>query len=399
MGDLTFTIEKRDGKSQARAGVVTTPHGLILTPAYTAVATKATVKTLTMDQVAHLDTQVLICNTYHLMLRPGADLVKEMGGLHTFMNWKGPIMTDSGGFQAFSLGDAIEHQIGKIAIFPGDKVPDAPDESKKLAKVTKKGIHFTSIYDKSPHRLTPGGSIRIQESLGADIIFVLDECTSPLADYEYTKKSLERTHRWARECLDAKKSDQALFGIVQGGMYRDLREESAKAIGSMEFDGFGIGGSLGKSKADMHHILEWVVPLLPDDKPRHLLGIGTVEDFFESVERGIDLFDCVGPTRAARVGLIYLRPESGGTKANKFRIKVTAGKYSKDTQPLDPNCRCPACQNHTRAFIRHLFKASEILALTLASMHNLYFFNTLMAEIRDSILDGTFSSLKKRWLG
>jgi len=399
MAAVSFAVVKKDSSTWARAGVLRASHGVVKTPAFVPVATKASVKALTNEQALECGTQLLMCNTYHLMLKPGAELIQRTGGLHKFMSWGRPLMTDSGGFQAFSLGMGITHNIGKIAIFPGSKKHEAPEAGETYARISDDGIHFKSHYDNSRHLLTPERSILIQEQLGADIIFALDECTSPLAGYEYTAKSLERTHKWALRSKSAHRTEQALFGIVQGGRYKSLRQESAKTISRMGFDGFGIGGSLGRSKREMHSILEWVVPLLPAAKPRHLLGIGTVEDFFESVERGIDLFDCVTPTRMARSGYVFISPEAGGRRKNKFRFKVTNSGHSKDLSPIDKSCRCYVCRTHSRAYISHLFKANELLAYTLATMHNLFFFNSLISEIRKAILSGTFLKLKRRWLG
>ena len=246
--------------------------------------------------------------------------------------------------------------------------------------------------------MTPEKSIKIQEKLGADIILVLDECTSPLSSKRYTEESLKRTHDWAKQCLEIHETDQALVGIVQGGHWKDLRKKSAKYISSLNFDGYAIGGSLGKSKKDMHNVLDWVIPLLSENKPRHLLGIGVVEDIFESVERGVDLFDCVAPTRMGRSGFIYTRPPLG-TKKNKYRYKLKSIKNKTDSKPLDPNCNCKICKNYTRAYIYHLLKTEELIGYNLVSYHNVYFFIELMGEIRDSIKKGMFKNLKKEWMG
>ena len=395
MGNLKFQVKSVE--NNARTGVLELKHGTVNTPELMPVATKATVKALSVDDLNELGAQLLICNTYHLMLQPNADIIKKIGGLHRFMNWNKPLVTDSGGFQAFSLGLGKEHAVGKM-YFPGENYRQGKPKGKSIAQITDKGINFRSIYDNSRQRLTPEKSIRIQEKLGADMILVLDECTSPLSNKEYTKKSLDRTHKWAKECLDLHNSDQALVGIVQGGHWQDLRIQSAKYISSLGFDSYAIGGSLGKSKKDMHNILEWVIPHLEENKPRHLLGIGVVEDIFESVDRGIDLFDCVGPTRLARSGFVFIHPPLG-KKNNKFRYKLQSLKNKNDSRPLDPNCDCKVCKNYSRAYIDHLMRTDELLGYNLLSYHNLYFMLELMREIRFAIQTGTFQKLKKKWMG
>lgn len=395
MGSLKFQVTTHD--KAARTGRLSLPHGSIDTPELMPVATKATVKALSQEELHELGAQLLICNTYHLMLQPTADSIAELGGLHSFMNWDKPLVTDSGGFQAFSLGLGKEHAVGKM-YFPGEEYSQNKPQGKSIAKVNDKGIYFRSIYDNSRQFLSPEKSIRVQEKLGADMMLVLDECTSPLSNKEYTAKSLERTHKWAKECLELHETDQALVGIVQGGHWQDLREKSAQYIGSLDFDGFAIGGSLGKSKRDMHNVLEWVIPHLPTGKPRHLLGIGVVEDIFESVERGVDLFDCVSPTRLARSGYAHVRPPIG-TKKNKYRYRLTSIKYETDDRPLDPSCDCKICQRYSRGYIHHLLKTEELLGFNLISYHNLYFMLQLMREIREAIKTGSFQKVKKEWMG
>ncbi len=395
MGKLYFKIQTSE--SNTRTGIIKLKHGNIHTPALMPVATKATVKTLSSEDLYQLNAQCLICNTYHLMLQPTETIVKKLGGLHSFMNWKKPLVTDSGGFQAFSLGLGKEHAVGKM-FFPDEHKSNAKPKGKSIANINDKGISFQSIYDMSYQRLTPKRSIQVQEKLGADIILVLDECTSPLSSKEYTALSLKRTHRWAKECLDIHQTDQAIAGIVQGGHWQDLRIKSAKYINSLDFDSHAIGGSLGKSKKDMHNVLEWTIPYLNEEKPRHLLGIGVVEDIFESVQRGIDLFDCVSPTRIARSGYPHIRPPLG-TKKNKFRYKLKQQKYKDDPLPLDPNCSCNICSAYSRSYIHHLLKTEELLGYHLISYHNTYFMLNLMKEIRQSINEHSFSELKKQWLG
>lgn len=392
MPSFGFRIEARLPSSPARAGVIFTPHGEIHTPAFMPVGTLATVKSLTPDDLIALGAEIVLANTYHLYLRPGPDLVASLGGLHGFMAWPRPILTDSGGYQVFSLGYALEHGVGKIAgAFPGAEArpPRRPVQA-RLSRVDEDGVTFTSHVDGSTHRLTPESSIDIQEKLGADIILAFDECTSPLSSYEYTRQATERTHRWAVRCLQAKRRpDQALFGIVQGGAYRDLREESARLVGGMPFPGFAIGGSLGKSKGDMHRILEWVTPLLPEDRPRHLLGIGEPEDLLEGAERGVDLFDCVAPTRLGRRGVLY-------TPTGKLNIRNAA--FRADPLPPDPSCGCSTCRSFSRGYLRHLFMAEELLGYRLATIHNLHFVLTLVRDVRQSLAEGTFHRLKAEFL-
>ena len=380
-----------------RAGVITTPHGEIHTPAFVAVGTKATVKSLNPEQVREAGVEVVLGNTYHLYLQPGDEIVRDAGGIGKFMNWKGPTMTDSGGFQAFSLGVAYEYGISKF-IAKDSPAPEIVEEAysvvrkNKKAQITEDGVKFQSIIDGSEHFFSPEKSIEIQNNLGADFIFAFDECTSPHATYEYLKEAMERTHRWAKRSLDAHHSSsmkdrQALLGIVQGGRYRDLREESAKVIGAMDFDGFGIGGSF--IKEDMNEAVKWVNAILPEEKPRHLLGVGEPENLFGAIENGCDLFDCVTPTRLGRNGTIY-------TKTGKIIIMNT--KFRNDFSPVEKDCDCYTCQNYTRAYIAHLFHGKEMLAGTLASIHNLYFIVNLVKKIRQSILDDNFFEIKEEFL-
>src|SRR3989344_1678660 len=355
MGYLKFNITAKDGK--ARTAILKLKHGSIMTPELMPVATKATVKAISSEDLEDLGAQLLICNTYHLMLKPGADIIEKIGGLNKFMNWKKPILTDSGGFQAFSLGLALKHGTGKM--YHPNKGEKLQSSKKSFVKITDKGIFFRSVYDNSPHLLTPEKSIEVQEKLGADLILALDECTSPMSDKSYVKKS-------------------------------------AKFICSLPFDSIAVGGSLGKTKLDMHNILDWIYPYLPEDKPRHFLGIGVVEDIFEGVERGMDLFDCVSPTRSARSGYAYVRPPLGN-KMNKFRIKFTTANYKIDKRHLDPNCNCKTCKNYSLAYINHLYKSEEMLAHKLVSYHNIHFFLQLMEEIRTSIKKKGLKKLKRSW--
>lgn len=397
MSPIKFTIEKELPGKLGRAGEIVTPHGVIKTPAFVTVGTKATVKALTPEQVKKLGAQVVLANTYHLYLEPGEKIMREAGGLHNFMNWQGPTMTDSGGFQVFSLGAAFNAKVGKLSkVAQGDIVVpeeiDTEDTAGRLAKIDEDGVTFKSYKDGSEHRFTPERSIEIQHAIGADMIFVFDECTSPAAPYEYQRVAMERTHRWAKRCLDfhiqAKASEvQGLFGIVQGGRHRDLREESAQVLGAMDFAGYGIGGSFDKD--DMDTAVGWVNTILPKEKPRHLLGIGEPLDLFGAVENGCDLFDCVAPTRIGRNGSLHTR---------EGRINIKNARFSRDFTPIDSACDCYTCKNYTRAYLSHLFRSDEMLAATLASIHNLRFIVALVERMRASIFDGTFEKYKTEFI-
>lgn len=410
---FNFDIHQETGS--ARLATYTTPHGQIETPAFVGVGTQASVKALMPETAQSTGIQLIFCNTYHLYLRPGADIVANAGGLHRFMNWDRPILTDSGGFQVFSLGASIEHGVGKIAnIFPGEAggVQHASTKGKaarpgqSLVTVQEEQVIFKSHLDGSRHVFTPEKSIAIQRALGADMILAFDECTSPLHDAAYTRQSCERTHRWAERSLHYFQESepqhgyaQALYGIVQGGAFRDIREDSARVIGGMDFDGIAIGGNLGQTKQDMHAVLEWTIPHLPREKPRHLLGIGEVPDIFEAVERGCDTFDCVAPTRMARNAGLHARYDDDGTPRNKFRINLRNARFKNDPRPVQPDCTCYTCQHYSRAYVHHLFRAQEMLAYTLATIHNLHFIATLCADIREALREGTFAELKADWLG
>jgi len=400
-----FKIEKKLDGHLGRAGVLTTPHGEIKTPAFVAVGTKATVKALTPEQIKETGIQVALGNTYHLYLQPGDKIVRDAGGMGKFMNWNGPTMTDSGGFQVFSLGVAYGKEISKVVKItdPSLMIPERFDDSNapKLAKIGNDGVSFKSHLDGSLHYITPEKSIEIQHNLGADIIFAFDECTSPSEDLRYQSEALDRTHAWAKRSLEKHNSliranmtvEQALFGIVQGGRNEELRKKSAKIISEIKtedgkgFDGFGIGGSFAKE--DMSTAVKWVNETLPEDKPRHLLGIGEPEDLFDGVENGVDLFDCVAPTRNARNGTLY-------TKEGK--INITNSNFQNDFSPVEKDCGCYTCKNYTSAYLAHLFRGKEMLGGTLATIHNLYFINKLVADMRQAILDGNFPDFKENFL-
>ncbi len=374
-----FKILKRSKKSRARLGVITTPHGDIETPSFIPVATRASVRTLDSVEIAELGSQALICNTYHLHIAPGEKIVKKGGGLHGFMNWNRPLMTDSGGFQVFSLGFGRDHGMGKVLKADQGKTlkEDAQPHS---VRITQEGVHFRSPIDGTELYLDPKISIKIQESLGADIMFAFDECPSPLSTHEYMCKSIEKTHRWAQECLDAKRSKkQMLYGIVQGGAFKDLRIQSAGVIGGMEFDGFGIGGEFGYDKKSLQSVVSAVTDALPYDKPRHLLGIGHPEDFAYSIRSGADTFDCIAPTHYARRGIIFI---------SKGRIDIKKRAFLKDQKPLDSKCRCEVCKNYSRSYISHLIRGNDLTGMKLATMHNVYYFNTLARQLREKIATG-----------
>jgi queuine tRNA-ribosyltransferase len=360
-----FRITAQDPHSSARSGQFETPHGTLATPLFAPVGTQATVKTLTPRDLHELGASLVLANTYHLYLRPGAELIRDAGGLHGFMGWPEPILTDSGGFQVFSLA--------------------------LMRKLDADGVTFRSQIDGSLHRFTPESAISAQEALGADIIMCLDECAEPL-DRAYNEAALVRTHAWAARCKAAqRRSDQALFGIVQGGIFPDLRMASAGALSALDFPGYAIGGlSVGETKQQMYAILDVTVPELPPSRPRYLMGVGAPEDLLEAVARGVDLFDCVLPTRVAR---------NGGLLTHRGRMNLRNAQYAADPLPVEPGCACYACQHFSRAYLRHLFKAGEILGLHLATIHNLHFTLQLMREVRRHIAAGTFTEFRMQFLG
>lgn len=360
---ITYELIKTCKQSGARLGKVHTPHGTIETPVFMPVGTQATVKTMSPEELKEMGAQIILSNTYHLWLRPGHDIVKEAGGLHGFMNWDRPILTDSGGFQVFSLSD--------------------------LREITEEGVYFRNHLNGEKLFLSPEKATEIQNALGADIIMAFDECPPHPASYEYVKQSLERTSRWAERCLEAhqRKDEQALFGIVQGGMYRDLREQSARELLQLDFPGYAIGGlSVGESKETMYEVLDYTTPLLPENKPRYLMGVGAPEDLIEGVIRGVDMFDCVLPTRIAR---------NGTCMTSVGKVVIRNAQYARDYSPLDPNCDCYTCRNYTRAYIRHLIKADEIFGLRLTTYHNLYFLLRLMENIREAIREDRLLTFKE----
>ncbi|OGQ99354.1 MAG: hypothetical protein A2284_09770 [Deltaproteobacteria bacterium RIFOXYA12_FULL_61_11] len=380
---ISFRVTARSSRSAARLGVLSTPHGDIETPAFVPVATRAAVKAISLQQAAEAGCQLLICNTFHLHLTPGEDLVAAAGGLHSFMGWQRPLMTDSGGYQVFSLGFGRDHDVGKLrGVFPGkeQQATIKPGSQPNHVKITDDGVWFRSPRDGSKHFLGPAESLAMQRKLGADIVFAFDECTAPLTTPAYLELSLRRTHAWAERCLELHDGEQALYGIVQGSHYRELRQHSARFIGGLPFAGFGIGGDLGQDKQDMHQVLEWTVPLLPEERPRHLLGIGHPEDFDEIVRRGVDTFDCIVPTLHARHGIAFTA---------EGRLNLRNRRFLTDPAPLDPACSCPTCRYASRRYLAHLVRLEEIGAMAALTVHNLHYCNRLAASLREAIAKGS----------
>ncbi|MBI2406370.1 MAG: tRNA guanosine(34) transglycosylase Tgt [Candidatus Harrisonbacteria bacterium] len=375
---IDFRILKKSRKSNARLGILQTPHGEVETPALVPVATQAVVKTLTSEEALKTNTRLLIANTFHLHLKPGEHIVKKAGGLHEFMQWPRPLMTDSAGYQVFSLGFGRDYGTGKILKEKrGEKIVRGAQP--KLLRITEDGVRFRTPFDGAEIFIGPRESIKIQEKLGADMMFAFDECTSPIADEAYTRAAMERTHRWAKVCLAAKKSNQALYGIVQGGKFKKLRQESAAHIGALPFDGFGIGGEFGDNKKTMSAMLRTVIKELPNGKPRHLLGIGHLEDIVKIVHEGVDTFDCTAPTHYARHGVAF---------TSRGRLEMRKMNFMTDQKPLDPKCGCEVCGAYTRSYITHLLRAGEITALRLLTFHNLHYFNAVVADVRKKIKQG-----------
>ena len=397
-----FSFEiSHQGKDLARAGNITTPHGVIQTPCFIPVGTKATVKSVLPETMKSLGSQAILANAYHLYLQPGADILEEAGGLSTFMNWPGPTMTDSGGFQVLSLGMGFKKVLAMDATtFRADDV--VAQKKDRLAHVDEDGVTFKSHIDGSMHRFTPEISMQVQHQIGADIIFAFDECTTLHNTRAYQEGAVDRTSAWAIRCLDEHrrltdlrkdKPYQALFGVIQGAQYEDLRRKAAKDLGGMTsseiaFDGFGIGGALDKEA--LGTIVGWVNTELPQDKPKHLLGIGAPEDLFVGVENGIDTFDCVLPSRIARTSSLYTM---------QGRFNVSNAPYRKAFVPIDEDCDCYTCANYTRAYLHHLFRSKEILAATLATIHNERFIVRLVDQMRRALIQGDFAEMKAQFLG
>lgn len=389
--NFSFKIDKRLDGTLARTGVIGTPHGQIKTPAFVVVGTKATVKALTPEQVADVHGQAVLANAYHLYLQPGHKLIEQAGGLGKFMNWSGPTFTDSGGFQVLSLGSGYKKVIDMVG---GEA--EIVSKKERRAFVDDDGVTFHSHLDGSKHRFTAELSMQIQHALGADIMFAFDELTGLADPYDYQLESLNRTHAWAKRCLaelerlrqaSPGRPYQALFGVIQGAQYEDLRRQTAKFMADLPFDGYGIGGAIAKDK--IGDIIRWVNQELPADKPKHMLGISEPNDIFAAIEQGIDTFDCVSPTRVARNGAAY---------TYEGRVNIVASRYRQDFSPIINDCACYTCQNYSRAYLHHLLHAKELLANTLMSIHNEYFIIKLVDDIRASLHAGDFFELKKDWL-
>ena len=362
---VNYELVAEDRKTGARAGLLHTPHGVFKTPMFMPVGTQATVKTVTPEELEEMGAQIILSNTYHLFLRPGTELIHEAGELHRFMNWNKGILTDSGGFQVFSLG--------------------------AMRKITEEGVYFRSFLDGSKQFLSPEISIRAQEDLGSDIAMAFDECIPYPADYEYARKSTERTTRWARRCIKAhQRTDRGIFGIIQGGMYKDLRKQSAMEISSLSFDGVAIGGlSVGEPHDLMYDILEETTQWMPKGKARYLMGVGTPDCLVEGVARGVDMFDCVFPTRVARNGMAMI---------HTGRMNMKNKQYERDFRPIEESCGCYTCRNYTRAYIRHLYKSEELLAFRLVTIHNLYFLLQFMRDMREAIVQGNFFEFREHFM-
>ena len=362
---VNYELVAEDRKTGARAGLLHTPHGVFKTPMFMPVGTQATVKTVTPEELEEMGSQIILSNTYHLFLRPGTELIHEAGELHRFMNWNKGILTDSGGFQVFSLG--------------------------AMRKITEEGVYFRSFLDGSKQFLSPEISIRAQEDLGSDIAMAFDECIPYPADYEYARKSTERTTRWAKRCIKAhQRTDRGIFGIIQGGMYKDLRKQSAMEISSLPFDGMAVGGlSVGEPHDLMYDILEETIQWMPKGKARYLMGVGTPDCLVEGVARGVDMFDCVFPTRVARNGMAMI---------HTGRMNMKNKQYERDFRPIEESCGCYTCRNYTRAYIRHLYKSEELLAFRLVTIHNLYFLLQFMRDMREAIVQGNFLEFREHFM-
>uniref|UniRef100_UPI000A55D922 tRNA guanosine(34) transglycosylase Tgt n=1 Tax=Alkaliphilus transvaalensis TaxID=114628 RepID=UPI000A55D922 len=360
---IRYELIKTCKQSGARLGKIHTPHGVIETPIFMPVGTQATVKAMTPEELLNMEAQIILSNTYHLYLRPGHQLIKKAGGLHKFMNWHKPILTDSGGFQVFSLGD--------------------------LRKITEEGVEFRSHLDGSKHFISPEKAVEIQTALGSDIMMAFDECPPYPADKEYVKKSLERTTRWAKRCKEAHTNteNQGLFGIIQGGMFEDLRRQSAEELLELDFPGYAVGGlSVGEPKPIMYEVLDYTAPLMPKDKPRYLMGVGSPDALIEGVIRGIDMFDCVLPTRIGR---------NGTAMTSRGKVVIKNASHTEAFEPLDPECDCYTCKTYSKAYLRHLFKANEILGLRLMTTHNLHFLIKMMEEVRQAIREDRLLDYRK----
>lgn len=442
MSSFSFKTLHKDKKSNARLGEIVTPHGIIKTPAFVPVGTQATVKSLTPEELEELGVELFFVNAYHAYLRPGTEVIRKFGGLHRFMNWDKPLITDSGGFQVFSLNNkkyvniAISESVvlnrekftKKLSRAEAHRAQVFPDDYKpvgELVNIDDDGVTFTSHWDGSNHRFTPEFSVELQHALGADIMISFDECPPYPTTHLYAKKAMERTHRWTERSLKAHKltyssnndeigvkstphnsshsrsnnnPPQALYGVIQGSVFQDLRKQSADFISSLDVDGIAIGGvAVGESKDEMRQVLDWVVPRLPVNKPRHLLGVGEIDDIFDVIARGVDTFDCVQPTRLARMGHLFTNPTSQISITKNITSDITKKAYAEDTFPLNKDCICYTCRHFSRAYIHHLFRVRELLGYRLATIHNLQFILTLVSNIRESIQKGTFLQFKQNF--
>lgn len=390
MHDFSFKVTAKDPKTRARTGVIHTPHGDITTPAFVPVGTQATVKSLTPEDLHALDVHLFFVNTYHMVMRPGMEVIKAFGGLHSYMHWDRPLITDSGGFQVFSLG----------AKRFARKNEDGQGEA-SLVRITDDGVTFNSHWDGKEYAFTAENSMQYQWDLGSDIHIAFDDCTPYPVTKKQAEKSMIRTHAWANRSLTAHKHlagsyplYQALYGSIQGSVFEDLRIASTKFITSLPFDGFAIGGvAVGESKEDMARVLSWVTPLLPDEKPRHLLGVGEIDDIFTLIEAGVDTFDCVQATRLARMGHVFVMDAT-----HAFTMDLTKREHELSQEPIDPSCHCYTCTHFSRGYLHHLFHVRELLVYRLTSIHNIAFINQLVAAIRQAITDGTYGQLKSQWM-
>ncbi len=387
---IKFEVLSKTKHNKARIGRLVTSHGVVHTPAFAPCATRGSVRSLTPKDLEEIGVQIVLGNTYHLHLRPGEEIIREFGGLGKFMVWKGATMTDSGGFQVFSLGVALEHGVAKLL-----KENDDFTKKPRLNKITEEGVIFQSHLDGSSHTLTPELSILIQEKLGADLIVGFDDLESPRYSKTETRESLARTNRWLLRSREARqRQDQLLYGVTHGGQFGDLRIESAKFVDE-NFEAIALGGA-HMSKENMYEVVKWTSENTDCLKPKHMLGIGEVDDIFNIVSLGIDTFDCVIPTRMGRMGIVFVSPPEGNP-LNRFRFDITKGKFAEDKNPIDKNCRCYVCLNFTKGYIHHLFRVRELLAYRLASYHNLYFLTFLMREIRETIASDSFLQLMDKW--
>lgn len=396
MKQFTFEVVAQDENSNARSGIIHTPHGDIETPAFIPVGTQGTVKSLTPTNLSELDVSMFFVNTYHMYLRPGIDVVEKAGGLHSFIGWNKPIITDSGGFQVFSLARNA---------FEGTN----REGQKPSVKITEDGVRFQSHWDGGYHVFTPESSMEHQWGLGSDIHIAFDDCTAYPVTHDVAKRSMARTHKWAQRslsqhkaCATRHKKDnkpyQALYGAVQGSIFEDLRKESAQFISSLDVDGIAVGGvSVGETKSEMSDVLDWTVPHLPEHLPRHLLGVGEIDDIFTLVEAGMDTFDCVQPTRLARMGFVFSR-DAAKRQKKPYMLDITKSMHAHSFEPIDQMCACFVCSKFTRSYIHHLFHVHELLAYHLATYHNIHFVQQLVVSIRKAVRSSAFVDLKKQWL-